>query len=395
VPNTRSPYREPFMTEVFDVTPADETVADEVGSANGIPTPVDYLVHVARSRQLVMLADRRGVTEHLRVLQDAVAPLHEAGITNLAWEFTNSRRQDDLDTITTAERWDRRAAIELFVDLLGIGHGYEDYLDVIHAVWNFNQDLAPDVAPFRLLGLGLATYVEDPDLLEGRSAGETSLRNWWMGGHYRDISASHMANIITAEIIRSGQRGVVYCDTSRTNTRFVEWIDDQVSLSPGNLLHNWMGDGVARLVFHGAIDDDEALVRIEQLVAASPDPETSFGLDLVSSTLGGIRLHGLHGSLGGADRSFDLEDIADGYLFVSARASWTRAKLIPDMLDPTTIEAAERRYRALDPRDTPYSLDELEEIRARGHDAMRDGWPEDPSVEEEPAGKKKGIFRRS
>jgi len=383
------------MTEVFDVTPADDAGDEHAGTTTGIPTPVEYLVDVAQSRQVVMLADRRSVAEHLHVLRDAITPLHEAGVTNLAWEFTNSRRQADLDTVTTADAWNRRAAIDLFVDLLGIGHGYEEYLDVVHAIWHHNHTLATDSEPFRLIGLGLATYVEDPDLLEGRSAGEATLRNWWMGGHYRDISASHMANIITAEIIRSGQRGIVYCDTSRTNTRFVEWIDGQVSLGPGNLLHNWMGEGVARVVFHGAIDDDEALGRLEQLVAASPDPETSFGLDLASSTLGGVRFHGLTGSLGGADRSFDLEDIADGYIFVSPRSSWSRAALITDLLDPTTIEAAEMRYRALDPRDSPYSLAELEEVRTQGHDAIVDAWPDDPSIDEQAPEKKKGIFRRS
>ncbi len=386
------------MSEVFDVTPsaaAPESTEHDPPSGGGLPTPVDHIVSMARTHQLVMLGDRRGVAQHLAVLRDAIPALHAAGVANLAWEFTNTRRQDDLDTITQSSTWDRRGAVSLFVDLMGIGHGYEDYLAVIEAVWRHNSTRPDSWPPFRLLGLGLTTYVEDPDLLDGRSAGETALRNWWMGGHYRDISTSHMANTITTEVLRRGERAVVYCDASRSNTRFVEWVDGLVSVGPGNLLHNWMGEGVARVVFHGAIDDDEALGRIEQLIAASPDPESSFGLELSASTVGNVRLHGLVGSLGDAERSHDLQDLADGYLFVAPRSAWRRAALIDDLLDPTLIEAAERRYRALDPRDTPYSLEELEEIRLGLRDGLDEAWPIDPGVHrtEEPA--KRRRLRRS
>lgn len=374
-------YRVRTMSEVFEVTPSEGSSADEPDSepdSNGLPAPIEYLVSIAASHQIVMLGDCRGVAEHLSMLRDSIGPLHAAGITNLAWEFTNTRRQGDLDELTRAPSWDRRRAIELFVDLLGVGHGYEDYLAVIEAVWWHNTNLENGVSPFRIVALGLPTYVEDPDLLDGRSAGETGLRNWWMGGHYRDVSAWHMANIITTEVLRAGERAVVYADASRTNTRFVEWIDETVSLGPGNLLHNWMSEGVARVIFHGALDDDEALARIEQLVAASPDPESAFGLDLETSTLGGVRLLQVNGSTGLERRRVDLSDVADGYLFVMPRSSWTPASLIPDFLDPTTIDLAEQRYRALDPRDSRYGLDELEAVRAEGRASLDERWPAAP-----------------
>lgn len=393
----RSAYREPIMPEVFDVTPTDESPGDaeETASGSGLPSPVDHLVDVATHHQIVMLGDRRGVAQHLAVLADAIGPLHRSGVANLAWEFTNTRRQETLDELTTADEWDRRRAVELFVDLLGIGHGYEDYLAVIEAIWRHNTNRPDDWPPFRLIALGLPTYVEDPELLDGRSAGETALRNWWMGGHYRDVAAWHMANTVTAEVLRKGERAVVYCDTAKSNTRLVEWIDGQVAIGPGNLLHNWMGEGIARVVFHGAIDDDEGLDRIEQLVAASPDPETSFGLDLTASTLGNVRLHGLVGSQGVAERSFDLVDVADGYLFVAPRAHWTPAELIADLLTPATVIDAEKKYRALDPRDTPYSAEELEEIRTQGRAALADEWPQDPTPPEPEPDSKRRRFRRS
>ena len=385
------------MSEVFEVTPSEGDDADEPDGepeSSGLPAPIDYLVSVATAHQIVMLGDRRGVAEHLSMLRHSIEPLHAAGISNLAWEFTNTRRQDDLDELTQAPSWNRRRGIELFVDLLGVGHGYEDYLAVMEAVWLHNINLGRRDRPFRIVALGLPTYVEDPDLLGGRSAGETGLRNWWMGGHYRDVSAWHMANIITTEVLRAGERAVVYADAHRTNTRFVEWIDEAVSLGPGNLLHNWMSEGVARVIFHGALDDDEALFRIEQLVAASPDPESAFGLDLQTSTLGAVRLLNVAGSTGLERRRIDLSDVADGYLFVAPRSGWTPASLIGDFLDPTTIGLAEQRYRALDPRDTPYSLDELEAVRAEGQATLDDRWPTEPEQPNTETTTSKRRFRK-
>lgn len=377
-------------------TQLDDAVDDaESRSDEGLASPVDYLVASAQNHQIVMLGDRRGVGEHLAIVRDAVGPLYRAGVRHLGWEFTNSRRQDDLDELTLAESWNRSQAIELFVDLLGVGHGYEDYLAIIEAVWSENSTRPDDWPPFRLVALGLPTYVEDPNLLDGRSAGETSLRNWWMGGHYRDVSSWHMANTITAEILRHGERAVIYADATRTNTRFVEWVDGIASLGPGNLLYNWMGGGIARVLFHGAPDDDDALARIEQLVAASPDPETSFGLDLDTSTLGNIRLHDLTGSLGTSHRRLDLGDIADGYLFVQPREDWTPAQLIEDFLGPTTIEVAERSYRALDPRTTPYTLDELEAVRSEGRYSLAEEWPGVPTGPEDAEPPPKRRFRRN
>jgi len=129
-------------------------------------------------------------------------------------------------------------------------------------------------------------------------------------------------------------------------------------------------------------------------VAASPDPESAFGLDLETSTLGAVRLLHVNGSTGLERRRIDLSDVADGYLFVAPRSDWTPASLIPDFLDPTTIDLAERRYRALDPRETPYSLEELEAVRLEGQSSLDDRWPEKPEQPADEAVSSKRRFRR-
>ncbi len=364
---------------------------DDAGSG-GLQTPAEYLAELASLHQIVFLGDLPGIRSHVEFLAEVLPDLYRAGVTNLAWEFTNSRAQDALDTLLTSRAWDARACADLFVDLMGIGFAYEQYASVLEAAWRLNHELDPAAPPFRVVGLGIPSYVEDPDLLDGRSAGELELRNWWMGGHHRDVTAFHMVNVLTAEVIRQGQRAVVYCDIGRSTTRVVEWVDGVGSVTPGTLLHHWMGEGVQRVVFHGVLGDSDATARVEALIAAAPDDVATLGIDLELSTLGNVALNTISVATPERRDGFRLADVADGYLYLGPRADWTPCDLIVDLITPANYRSVEARYRALDPSDVPYSLDQLEEVRVEGRDQLQARWPDLPAPPEDPP--KRGRFKR-
>ena len=407
----RAPSAKP--TEEGDVKPSEPTEPDDVAAASpdttadappdaevpgpdedpepsGLQSPVEYLVELCGLHQIVLVGDLVGVAQHVETLVEVVPALHEAGV-DLAWEFTNSRAQDRLDALVGAAVWDPRGCADLFVDLLGVGFAYQEYADVLHAAWQTNQD-SPHLPPFRIVALGVPSYVEDPELLEGRSAGELELRNWWMGGHYRDLTAFHMANVVTAEVIRHGRRALVYCAADRTTTRLVEWHDGLAPATVGNLLHRWMGEGVQRVLFHGAVDDIEAIQRVEALIEAAPEDVDELGIDLELSTLGNVGITGVIGTIGGEQSTFRLRDLADGYLFVAPLEEWRPCELLDDLIAPANFVDIEARYRALDPRDERYTQDELEEVRREGQATLSVAWPQLPEPEEPEA--KRGLFRR-
>ncbi len=370
--------------------PNDDAAADE---PTGLLTPEDYLAELCGLHQVVLVGDVAGVAEHVSTIAGALRSIHSAGITNFAWEFTNSRAQDRLDQLVMAATWDDRLCADLFVDLLGVGFSYQEYADVLHAAWELNASLSPDATPLRVVGLGIPSYVEDPDLLDGRSAGELELRNWWLGGHYRDITAFHMANVLTSQVLRKGERVLVYCEAPRTVTRLIEWINGSPTITLGQLLHRWMGEGVQRVVFHGAIDDGEAIERVEALIDAAPEDVGTLGIDLELSTLGNVGVTSVVGSTDGEQTTFRLRDLADGYIFVAPRESWTPCGLIPDLITPANFVDIEARYRALDPRDDRYTLDDLERVRHDGVAALPAGWPSLPEPDE-PEEKKRRFRRR-
>lgn len=358
---------------------------------SALRSPADYLGGICGSHQIVLLGDQIGVRQHLRFLASTLAELADNGVDNLAWDFTNSRRQAELDALIEAPDWDSRACADLFVDLLGVGFGYQEYAEVLHAVWQHNaaeRRRDADRRPIRMIALGLPTYVEDPDLLDGRSAAELGLRNWSLGGHYRDMSAFHAASVLTTEVLRRGERALVYMNVASTTTDLVEWGDDVPTTSAGNLLWRWMRDGCRRVVFHGAVADAAATERVEELISHSPEGRSGtdirFGLDLAASTLGSVAMTQVHGSLDGVGASLRLRDVADGYVYLGPRAGWEPCALIDDLITDENFASAEARYRALDPRPEPYSRDELDEVRHAGQQKLPDAWPPLPEPPTEP-----------
>ena len=391
------------MTSTTEATP-------KAGAA-ALPTPGEYLAELARTAQIVLLGDLPGIRAHVDFVCSLVPTLAAAGVQNLAWDYTNTRCQAELDELTTAQEWDERCCADLFADLLGIGFAYQQYADVLRAVWAHNRSVSDGTAsdgtapaqpasqadpsgpasqPIRMIALGLPTYVEDPDLLDGRSAAELELRNWWMGGHYRDVSAFHAVNVLAEQVLRKGERAVVYADVKRTTTRQVQWTGGLATTSMGNLLHHWMGDGVRRVLLHGSIADPAATKRVEELVAASPESgkqgsQVAFGLDLAASTLGNIGITKVTGSVDGKSVQLRLRDVADGYLYLTARADWTPVALLDNLISDSNFAAIEERYRALVPRTQPYSLAELEQVRSEGIEQLQNDWPPEPDAAEEPS----------
>ena len=353
-----------------------------------------HIVELAKAKQLVLLGDQIGIAQHVAFVSEVLPELYEAGVHNLAWEFTNSRAQESLDKLLSAETWDELRCTNLFIDLLGIGFTYREYADVLKAAWSLNRSLDAHDPQFRVIGLGLPTYVEDPSLLEGRSATELELRNWWMGGHYRDVAAFHMANTLTNEVLRSGGRAVALLSGERTTTKLVQWKDGLPTVSVGNLLHRWMGEGVARAVFHGAVADGQAAERVEALVAAAPEKPETFGIDLDLATLGNVGLNEVIGSLDGNETSLRLKDVADSYIWLGNIESWRPCQLIESVATEKNFEHLEARYRALDPRPERWTLAELEEIRRDGQSKLSESWTQLPVPEEHPTKRNKFGRRR-
>jgi|TARA_B110000495_G_scaffold144529_1_gene127460 hypothetical protein len=215
-----------------------------------------------------------------------------------------------------------------------------------------------------------------------------------MGGHYRDMTAFHMINVLTNEVLRHGQRVVVYANADQTTTNFIQWVDGLATTTLGNLLHRWMGEGVQRVLFHGAISEGALNKRVEDLIATSPEKPDNFGIKLDASTLGNVAVNELTGSYDGVETSFRLRDLANGYVYLAKVEDWQPSTLTENFLNSSNYVSVESRYRALDPQEDRYSMKELEAVRREGQERLNESWPSISQDDSEPVAPKKGFFRR-
>tara|TARA_B100001142_G_scaffold305405_1_gene334351 strand:- start:745 stop:1218 length:474 start_codon:yes stop_codon:yes gene_type:complete len=155
-----------------------------------------------------------------------------------------------------------------------------------------------------------------------------------------------------------------------------------------------MGEGVQRVLFHGAISEGALNKRVEDLIATSPEKPDNFGIKLDASTLGNVAVNELTGSCDGVETSFRLQDVANGYLYLANVKDWKPCLLSENFLNSSNYVSIEARYRALDPRESHYSMKELETVRREGQAGLKENWPSISQDDEVPVASKKGFFRR-
>ena len=83
-----------------------DTREPEQVKATGLQSASEHLVQLASSKQLVLLGDQIGISQHVSFVGQILPELYEAGVRNLAWEFTNSRVQPQLDNLLSSDVWD-------------------------------------------------------------------------------------------------------------------------------------------------------------------------------------------------------------------------------------------------------------------------------------------------
>jgi hypothetical protein len=155
-----------------------------------------------------------------------------------------------------------------------------------------------------------------------------------------------------------------------------------------------MGEGVQRVLFHGAISEGALNKRVEDLIATSPEKPDNFGIKLDASTLGNVAVNELTGSYDGVETSFRLRDLANGYVYLAKVEDWQPSTLTENFLNSSNYVSVESRYRALDPQEDRYSMKELEAVRREGQERLNESWPSISQDDSEPVAPKKGFFRR-
>jgi hypothetical protein len=141
----------PGAVELTSDSGFDRHVYADYLKANAM-SPVDYVVDKFRTHDLVMLGEAHQIREDCQLVAQLVEPLYRrAGVKMLAMEIIKHKRTDEINRLLTAPAYDSQRVVQIFREDY-FYWGFQEYLDILRAVWTFNQTLAHGEEPFRVMG---------------------------------------------------------------------------------------------------------------------------------------------------------------------------------------------------------------------------------------------------
>jgi hypothetical protein len=302
--------------------------------ANGTP-PEDYVVAQFSDHDVVFLGELHLIREDVEFVQRLLPELYRrAGVRALAIEFACSEDQASIDSLLADPlyQWDRATQIQR--RYYGGMWPYQEYLDILKAVWQLNRGVPAGADPMRLIAL--SPFIDWEKINDGdstaRQAEEQKLT----------LTDRHMAEVFLREAIAKGLKTLVYCGRSRAFTRFHQPIvrDGQlVGLDRGqlgNLIYQRIEGRAMTVLLHSPWptyggDGEGRLYRpcngiLDGVLEAHAD---SVGFDVVGSPFGELEESRSTYRIG--HPGLKLADVCDGYVFhkplmklhgVSLASSW-------------------------------------------------------------------------
>lgn len=149
---------------------------------------VSQVIELFENKDVVLLGEAHGIHENLQFVIDLVPHLHEAGVRNIALEFSCEEMQSESDSLVQSAVYDPQISRDMLF-AYNTGWPYVEYQDVHRAVWKFNCDYN---ASMRVLH---PSYVYDWGAWDGARTEET-MRKIMHRGHYNIFRAGRILEAI-------------------------------------------------------------------------------------------------------------------------------------------------------------------------------------------------------
>ncbi len=115
--------------------------------------PVDYVVETFTAHDVVLLGEVHQIREDCELIAQLVEPVYRrAGVRMLAMELIKQKRTEEINQLLIAPVYDEPRVVRIFQEDY-FYWGFQEYLDILRAVWAFNRTLTQDEAPFMLIGI--------------------------------------------------------------------------------------------------------------------------------------------------------------------------------------------------------------------------------------------------
>jgi hypothetical protein len=283
-------------------------------------SPEDYVVGKFKDHDLVLLGEMHRVKHDVLLVQSLIPRLYAAGVYTLGMEFANFADQAAIDSLTSWSRYDESVARRIVFDMWSTW-GYVEYMDIFRAAWALNRTLPAGARRFRLIGLN---YAPNYALLTGPIDQATDEQRRAI--FYNGDGDAYMARIVLREIIRKGDKALLYTGIHHAFTHFRQPVYDYqakrlvrlVDNRMGNYLYHRLGDRTFLIALHSPWPTIADPARYAPPMNDAMDellsrPHERRGFDVAGSPFG--RLTDSVTVYTAGHPGFTLADFCDGYIY--------------------------------------------------------------------------------
>ena len=175
--------------------------------------PVDYIVDKFKNHDVVILGEIHEVQEVCIFIADLIEPLYyRANVTCFAMEVLKNKNTHLANQLVTGDTYDEELAVDILRDAAWPIWGFQEYIDILRAIWLLNQKIAPDSQKFMVLGM-------DSDW----DAYDFFCGSWWRKGDdfYKMIRRDKfMAKVVDREVLGKNIKALVQIGYAHSFTHY-------------------------------------------------------------------------------------------------------------------------------------------------------------------------------
>ncbi len=250
----------PDAVDVSSLTEADHVRLGAYLKVNGKP-PIEYVIDKFKKHDVVILGEPHQVKEVCEFVGQLIEPAyHQGGVRYLAMEVFKYKNTALANRLVTGESYDEELALRLLRDCGWPEWGFQEYIDILKAVWQVNQKLPPEAEKIKVVCM-------DSDW-DG-SVLRTGKTLWKLPGIFYRMATrdKFMAKVLDWSVVKKGKKVLVHVGAHHDFTHYRQPVARngkliaEVSPRFGCILHEKYSERIFQVCLHYQHTRPEELTR--------------------------------------------------------------------------------------------------------------------------------------
>lgn len=309
--------------EVEDASKVDVKPYVEALKRHGQPA-IEYIVEKCRRHDLVLVGEEHGIRENCEFIAEAIEPLYrQAKVRVLATEFLRSTNVDRVKQLVCGSEFDRELALTLMRDNAWPTWGYEEYLEILKAVWWLNASLPEGAERMRVVPLD--SEWSQHDLFYKQISPQQRF-------NIMRRREQHMVGVLQDEVISPGNKAIAHVGFQHSLLTQGERV--------GTVLHREYKNRVSQVCLHHKFAGPRGPSTVARLIdrAFENNGTGPIGFDIANTPFAKLRDPSSPAFTFGGDRG--LDELAVGYIVLDPLDNLRPVRWIDGFITEDTFREA-------------------------------------------------------